>query len=254
VRNDHRTLAFLAAEWRDLVIANFEVDPSRLAPLVPAGTELDLLEGRALVSLVGFRFERTRIMGVPIPFHVNFPEVNLRFYVKRQTPEGACRRAVTFIRELVPRRAIALVARWLYDEPYLAVPMRSSAGAHRRETRATLTEAPRTIEYAWRLGGREHAMRAIVAGTPGFPPAGSEAHFTIEHYWGYTARRDGRTQEYEVVHSPWRVWRTVRHDLDIDAGAVYGPAWGDLLDHPPSAVIVAEGSPVMVFPAVRFGV
>src|SRR6478735_9893003 len=107
---------FLTAEWRDLVMANYEIDPSMLADRVPRGTELDLHEGRCFVSLVGFMFLETRVMGFPVPFHTNFEEVNLRFYVKRKT-EDEVRRGVVFIKEIVPRYAISTVARVMYGEP-----------------------------------------------------------------------------------------------------------------------------------------
>lgn len=239
--DEPRRRRFLTAEWRDLVIANFEVAPERLHTLTPAGTELDLFEGKALVSLVGFRFIRTRVLGLPIPFHVNFPEVNLRFYVKRRTHSGEVRRAVTFVRELVPRRAIAWVAHWLYEEPYRALPMRSTTTEDRSPS-----GHERRAEYAWKCAGRWHRIGATATGEPEVPPPDSEASFTIEHYWGYTARRDGRTQEFEVVHPRWRVWTVRSHTLDLDAGASYGPAWSDLLAHAPTTVILAEGSPIAV--------
>ena len=92
---------FLTAEWRDLALLNFEIEPDVLLPHVPGGTEIDLWDGRCFVSVVGFRFFRTRLMGLPIPFHSNFLEVNLRFYVRREV-QGELRRGVVFIKEIVP--------------------------------------------------------------------------------------------------------------------------------------------------------
>src|SRR5438128_566574 len=134
--------AFLTAEWRNLVMLNYAVDPRLLEKFVPAGTELDTWQGKTFVSLVGFRFLNTRVRGIAIPFHRNFNEVNLRFYVRRL--EGnEVRRGVVFIREIVPRRAIATVARVAYNEPYVALPM-----SHRIESR---TQGGLDVEYAWRL-------------------------------------------------------------------------------------------------------
>ena len=93
---------FLTACWRHLVMLNFTADPALLEPYVPPGTQLDFHDGRTFLSIVGFRFLNTRILGIPIPFHTNFDEVNLRFYVRRETPAGP-RRGVVFIREIVPR-------------------------------------------------------------------------------------------------------------------------------------------------------
>src|SRR5262245_60741200 len=119
---------FLTAEWRHLVMLNYEIDPAALRARVPAGTELDSWNGKTFVSLVGFRVLRTRVLGVPVLFHRSsigkgisrtswgsFEEVNLRFYVRRRAPEG-WRRGVVFVKEIVPKAAVAAVARWVYNE------------------------------------------------------------------------------------------------------------------------------------------
>src|SRR6476620_1797845 len=114
---------FLTAEWRALAMLNYHVDPGVLHPLVPRGTELDTFAGQTFVSLVGFLFANTRVLGMPIPAHRTFEEVNLRFYVRRRVGSET-RRAVTFIKELVPRPLIAKLARLAYNEPYRSAPMR----------------------------------------------------------------------------------------------------------------------------------
>ena len=162
--------AFLTARWEDLVILNFEVPPAALATLVPRGTELDLWDGHALVSLVGFLFADTRVRGLSIPGHREFEEVNLRFYVRRRMDAQPDRRAVVFIRELVPRYAIAAIARVLYNEPYLSVPM-----SHR-----TRVDSDRggSLQYAWRYGGNEFSLDASVDGPAQILAPGSEAEFS----------------------------------------------------------------------------
>lgn len=237
---------FLTAVWRHLVIANFEVEIPFLGSMLPAGTELDLFEGRALVSLVGFRFLDTRVLGVPIPGHRDFDEVNLRFYVRRRGPDGAWRRAVTFVREFVPRRAIAAVARLCYNEPYYAVPMR-----HELITDTGSDGRLASAKYAWQVGDRWHSIGAMVTGVPAEPAEGSEARFTIEHYWGYSRQRDGTTREYQVQHEPWRIWPANSVTLDLDAGVTYGADWAGVLGATPTEVLVAEGSTVAVFPGQR---
>ena len=229
---------FLTARWEHLVLLNYPCPAALLAPLVPAGTALDPWDGRTLVSLVGFRFEDTRLLGCPIPFHRSFDEVNLRFYVTRVAPDGAVRRAVVFIRELVPRWAIATVARWRYNEPYLAVPMAS-----------TIALDPRTggsVEYRWRHAGRDFALSAQVSGPAAPLVAGSEAEFITEHYWGYTRQRDGGTLEYEVAHPPWAVWSAGAARFEGAADALYGPDFARILAGPPQSAFVAVGSPVAV--------
>src|ERR1700685_4702569 len=135
---------FLSAEWRDLVMLNYEVDAEILRRYLPVGVELDTFAGRTFVSLVGFQFLRTKLGGfLAVPFHSNFDEVNLRFYVRRR--EGSeVRRGVVFVRELVPRIAIAGLARMMYGEKYDSCPM-----AHSIERYAAGTSA----EYRWEWRG-----------------------------------------------------------------------------------------------------
>lgn len=230
---------FLSAEWRYLVMLNYAVDPAVLRPLVPRGTELDAWGGTTFVSVVGFLFQDTRLLGIPIPFHRDFEEVNLRFYVGRQGPEG-WRRGVTFIKEIVPRRAIATVANAVYNERYVALPMR-----HRVERAAGIAE------YGWRHGGRWHSVGARFSGEPRPLTPGSEAEFITEHYWGYTAQRDGGTVEYRVEHPSWNVWDATDAALDCDVAAFYGPQFAEALASPPTSAFVADGSPITVRRARR---
>ena len=234
---------FLTAEWRYLVMVNYAVDADVLRPLVPPGTELDLYRGEALVSMVGFRFLRTRLLGVPVPGHSDFDEVNLRFYVRHTTAAGEVRRGATFVREIVPRAAIAYTARLCYNEPYSALRMRSTAP--RRPS-----DAPGRLAYDWRGGGRDprrwHRLEATVDGPAAPLVAGSEEEFIAEHYWGYTRQRDGGTVEYRVTHPRWRAWPVRGATLDADVAGLYGPAFADSLGAAPHSAFVAEGSPVAI--------
>ena len=214
---------------------NYEIDPAVLRPLVPSGTELDNFAGVTYASVVGFRFLKTRVFGIAIPLHQNFDEVNLRFYVRRQV-EGGWRRGVVFVRELVPRAAIALVARTVYGEPYSAVRMR-----HEIE----ITETQAQTEYAWRRRGRWEKLRVAAEGKPLPVEDGSEEEFITEHYWGYTGRR-GKCSEYQVEHPRWRVWRGLDATLDADISTLYGAPFVDSLTAPPRSAFIAEGSAVTV--------
>jgi uncharacterized protein len=235
---------FLTAEWRHLVMLNYDVDRAVLVPLVPAGTALDLWQDRALVSVVGFKFLNTRVLGVAVPFHRHFEEVNLRFYVRRNVPGGAVRRGVVFVRELVPRAAIAGLARLAYNEPYRAVPMRSVVPA-------ALVDAPGRLTYEWRTGAAWQRLAATAAGAPAMPAPESDATFITEHYWGYTRQRDGSTIEYEVTHPVWRVWSAADPVLAADVVELYGRAFAPALARPPVSALIAEGSAVAVYPPSR---
>ena len=230
---------FLTAEWRNLLMLNYAVDPSLLERFVPTGTELDEFKGKTYVSLVGFVFNRTRICGVPAPFHQAFEEVNLRFYVRRSTKRG-----VVFMRELVPKFAVAAIARFAFNEKYSSVPM-----SHRIETGAdgAVTKA----EYAWRWGKDRFAMRIETEGASFVPPDGSDSQFITEHYWGYAAQSDGGCLEYEVKHPRWNVWKAKTARFVGNAAHLYGNEIAHALTREPDSAFLADGSPVTVYKGRR---
>lgn len=237
---------FLTAAWHDIVMVSWAIDAALLRPYLAAGTELDLWKGDALVSLVAFDFLDTRVMGMRIPFHERFPEVNLRFYVKRKLPDGTWRRGVTFVQEMVPRRAIAWVARTFYGEPYIARPMRRAAVPEAPLTNLSLG-ATRSLVYEWQRHGEWERIIALVTAAPRPMRNGSTEEFIAEHYWGYTRRPRKETLEYQLVHPRWNISLVADCLIEADLPALYGAGFADALNTPPVSTFVAEGSPVSVF-------
>jgi uncharacterized protein YqjF (DUF2071 family) len=233
---------FLTAEWRWLAMLNYEVSPDILKPWLPHGVELDFWQGRTLVSLVGFRFLDTRVLGIALPGHRDFDEVNLRFYVRKKMPDG-WRRGVVFVRELVPRRMIATVARVIYEEPYLAVPM-----CHRIEPQSG---PPSMVEYGWTFHGESCHLRVETQGDLRPLRNGEQAEFITEHYWGYTKRRDGSTSEYEVAHPPWRVMDVCNASFSAPVAELYGGGFREILEGEPVSALLAEGSEITVYRGSR---
>jgi uncharacterized protein YqjF (DUF2071 family) len=229
-------IKFLQAEWRDLLMVNYEVDPDILKPYIPAFTELDLWQGKALVSMVGFMFLNTRVLGIKWPWHVNFEEVNLRFYVRYFDGESWKRGAV-FISEIVPLPIIPLVANNLYNEHYKAMPMRHSK-------QATANNETQYF-YDWRFNKRWNRLGATVNNT--FLPivAGSEEEFIFEHYWGYNLVNEKSTIEYAVEHESWQVAQVTDPIFDADVAGLYGAGFTEYLKQPHSAFF-AKGSEVAV--------
>jgi uncharacterized protein YqjF (DUF2071 family) len=230
---------FLTAEWLNLAMLNYAVDPSLLERFVPAGTELDEFEGKTYLSLIGFEFNRTRMFGLAVPFHQAFEEVNLRFYVRR-----ADKRGVVFIRELVPKYAVAAIARIAFRENYLSVPM-----SHRVETRADGDVGK--AEFAWGSGPDRCSIQIETEGSGFLPPEGSLSQFITEHYWGYAAQPDGDCLEYEVQHPRWNVWRAKRAEYAGNGARFYGAEFARALMNEPDSAFLAKGSPVTVFKGTR---
>ena len=233
---------FLSAKWLNLLLLNYIVPPALLKPHVPRGTELDLWNDHAYVSVVGFMFCNTRVLGIPIPFHRTFEEVNLRLYVKRRVGNDQ-RRAVTFIRELVPRAAIAITARLTYNEPYRYLPM-----THRLEPSES---KPLRAEYRWTDDGRSCGIVTEQIGAPAAPPPDSEEAFMTQRHWGYTPQRDGSTVEYRVAHPVWNVSRVELARVVGDTSGLFGREFAAIIAGRPASALFADGSAVTVHKPVR---
>lgn len=232
---------------------NYAVPPSLFEPLVPRGVSLDFHDGVCYASIVGFLFQDTRLKGIPIPGHRNFEELNLRFYVRRDAPDPARgldhRRGVAFVKEVVPLSTIALVARAMYNENYVALPMRHHIlSAEGRSRDATEALAPGDqVSFGYRTSdGTWGDVGATITGAARPLVPGSHAHFIAEHYWGYARQRDGGTVEYEVTHPPWRVFDVHTPILTGNLDALYGASIARALEGPPASAFVAEGSTVEV--------
>jgi uncharacterized protein YqjF (DUF2071 family) len=227
--------SFLSAHWRYLAMLNYVVDPSLIRPLVPPGTEIDFENGQTFLSVVGFLFLDTRLLGLPIPLHRDFEEVNLRFYVRKKSAD-TWRRGVVFVRELVPKRAIATIARTFYGEPYLAVPMK-----HEIEH----VDLSVRVKYSWRRASEWESITMKASGEPQSIPGGSHAEFITEHYWGYTCVRDG-CSEYRVEHPRWKIWNATNFEFNADVAALYGEQFAETLNQPVRSAFIADGSPITV--------
>jgi uncharacterized protein YqjF (DUF2071 family) len=178
-----------------------------------------------------------------IPFHSNFEEVNLRFYVRRKAKDG-WRRAVVFIKELVPRVAIAWTARAFYNENYVALPM-----GH--DLQADAAGDVRQAAYTWTFAGETNRLFIRTQGEGVEAAPGSCEEFITEHYWGYARQRDGGTVEYQVEHPRWRVWAAQETAFECPAEKLYGQTFAPFLRISPASAFLADGSPVAVYSGTR---
>lgn len=231
----------LSGDLRYVVMLNFEIEPEALSPRVPPCTELDLWRGKTFMSIVGFLFLRPRIFGLPIFLQRRFVKVDLRFYVRRETAEGT-RRGVTFIKQIVPKRAIASVGRRLHGETFVALPM-----AHKVDVSELSQAARGSIEYKWYHHGRWNGMHVQIKDSAGFPPPDSEEEFTIERYWGYSALPNGSCLEYRIERPRWHLWQSSAAAFTCDDATIYGENLGACLIRSPSSAFVAEGSSVTLY-------
>jgi uncharacterized protein YqjF (DUF2071 family) len=227
---------FLTATWKNLIMANYIVDPALLAAHLPNKTELDLFNSNVYISLVGFMFMNTRVLGFKIPFHVNFEEVNLRFYV-RYYDNGTWKRGTVFIKEMVPKPAISFIANTVYHEKYDTKQMKHLT---------TETDREISLSYQWKHQNKWNRIEASAEKPKQAMVLGSEEEFIAEHYWGYSKYNEAKTFEYHVQHPAWKIFPVKSYLIDCDFKALYGASFSNLTNAKPNSVFVAEGSDVSV--------
>ncbi|MDQ6901496.1 MAG: DUF2071 domain-containing protein [Bacteroidota bacterium] len=231
------TSHFLHAEWNNLIMANYAVPKELLLPFLPYKTELDFYGEETYVSLVGFMFLNTRIKGFSVPYHINFEEVNLRFYV-RHNSGGTWKRGTVFLKEIVPKAAISFIANSLFREKYVTMKMKHFH-----------VEKPDEIEtcYEWKYKEKWNKISAICHKKSMAMSVGSEEEFIAEHYWGYSKYNNTKTFEYEVQHPRWEIFRVSDYEINCDFNAIYGNEFKFLKDAKPRSVFMAKGSEVKIF-------
>lgn len=227
---------FLSAHWKNLLMLNYKVDPSILMPFLPRGTELDYYNGNCYASLVGFMFLQTRIKGIAFPFHTNFEEVNLRFYVKFKDGKE-WKRGVVFVKEIVPKKMICVVANLLYQEHYFYMPMKNSL---------ITADTTFTVQYDWYFNKEWNFLQATASNIAEPMKINSEEEFIAEHYWGYSKLNENTTSEYGVQHQPWKIHTVEAFKVHCNIAELYGSQFVDALSQSPSSAFVAAGSDITV--------
>lgn len=218
-------------------MTNYIVPKSILKKYIPFKTELDILNEDCFVSLVGFMFLNVKVKGFKIPFHTNFEEVNLRFYVKHKDElNKEWKRGVVFIKEIVPKPAIVFVANTVYGENYETMEM-----GHEWKINDNKLE----IGYSWKKN--EWNKIKVVSSAQDKPILnGSKEEFITEHYWGYTKLGEKKTSEYGVEHPRWNQYDVLKYESEVDFGKIYGDEFAFLNNEKPVSVLLAEGSEIKV--------
>ena len=228
---------FLRAEWNNLIIANYVVPKELLLPYLPFKAELDLFEGEAYLSLVGFMFLNTKILGFSVPFHNNFEEVNIRFYVKYNS-HGNWKRGVVFIKEIVPSQTVSFIANMVYGEKYATMKMKHYHGE---------TEGFLETGYEWENKNKWNKLTTKTSKKSSSIIQGSLEEFFADHYWGYTKSSDTKTYEYHVEHPIWETLKVVEYLVDCDFGLLYGDEFSFLSAQQPRSVVMTKGSEIKVY-------
>jgi uncharacterized protein YqjF (DUF2071 family) len=231
-------IVFLKAKWEDIIMANYEIDPELLLPFLPKGVTLDLYEGKAYVSLVGFMFMKTKLFNISIPCFGSFEEINLRFYVKRIESDGQIKRGVVFINETIPYPIVAWMANKLYKEHYTVVPTKN---------RIKKDEYNKMIQFEWKLGAKWNSIQVKCETQSNLMVANSFEQFIFDHYYGYTKIDEQKTEEYQLKHPIWMTHKVMSYSIDCDFKTMYGNSFSILNNTRPSEVFIAKGSDVAIF-------
>ena len=226
---------FLKANWENVVMANYEVDPSILKPYLPKGVELDFYKYKTYVSLVGFMFKKTRLFEIPIPFFGSFEEVNLRFYVRRIEGKKV-KKGVVFINETVPFKIVALLANKLYKEHYISIPTKNSISVNTNKD----------IIYEWKKNNAWNSISVNTETAQQKIVPDSIEQFIFERYFGFTKIDKDNSQEYKIAHPKWMTNTILNHSIKCDFGAMYGKSFAHLNNKAPDSIIMAEGSAVTI--------
>ena len=243
MQNIKKRPVFLSARWEWLVMMNYEVDPAILQPHLPPHTELDLFEGKALVSVVGFLFNNTKVLGIPWPLHTKFEEVNLRYYIKHFDGKE-WKRGVGFISEIVPKPIISIMANRLYNEHYSTALMKHNIIIGTKEINVAFHWKKRRAGWNSLQVTAENKAMAI--------EHNSEAWFILEHYWGYNKLNKNTTIEYAVEHASWEIYPVTAFSIQADVAGLYGEDFAPyIVGKDPQSVFLAKGSDVIVRKPIR---
>jgi uncharacterized protein len=227
---------FLKANWENIIMVNYEIDPVILQPFLPKGVKLDLYEGKAYISLVGFMFKDTKLFNIPIPLLGTFEEINLRFYVIRKDGNQT-KRGVVFINETIPYPIVAWMANKLYKEHYTVVPTKHEI---------SFDDSIQKVKFEWLLNKKWNSIYVEAETKSERMQNESLQQFIYEHYYGYTKINDQTTEEYQLQHPSWRIHNVSKYQVDCDFEAMYGASFSVLNHTKPTAVFIAEGSQVKV--------
>ncbi|MBY8870268.1 DUF2071 domain-containing protein [Micromonospora sp. PLK6-60] len=221
----------LRQRWTDLTFLHWAVAPEVVAPLLPAGTRPDTLDGVSYVGLIGFRMVGLGLgLGPPVPYLGSFWETNVRLY----SVDDTGRRAVVFRSLDASRLVPVLVARATLRLPYLWSAMRIERDGDRRVYRC---------RRRWPGSTGATSRMEVRVGTPLADPSPLEHFLTAR--WGLHTRAYGRTLHLPNWHPRWPLHRAELLHLDDELVAAAGlPAPAG----PPVSVLYSPGV------AVRFGV
>jgi uncharacterized protein YqjF (DUF2071 family) len=191
---------FMEQRWSDLLLLHWPVPPEMLRLTIPDDLELDLFEGQAWASVVGFHLSGLRMRPVRwIPWG-DFDEVNLRTYVK--TADG--KRGVWFHSLDSTDMFAVLGARILYGLAYRPAKISRSLSeqviSYQSSTNRLFKKVPARLDAQL----DESVVTSKIAREP-------LDRFLLERYRFWARRKGGeRSSSAQIRHRPYDAVRLQR--------------------------------------------
>ena len=238
-KSDRKTL--YAAEWREIVVINFEIDPKLLRNFIPPKTELDFFNETSFVTLMARACKNVKPYGWPIVFAKSIDQILLRFYVKRKVGD-TWRRGVCLIRDYLPKRKASFFLNWMFKHSFTQVPIKRTSSNFES---GLPTQLP-TVEYQWTTGDYVNHIKVNARSQMRQQEQETKESFVLDHHYGYTVK-EGKTYEYYVEYSPWAMWDAQSGSFDCDTENVFGRPFVRALKQRPASVFLARGSDVIIY-------
>jgi len=180
----------LRMRWQDLAFLHWQVPLATLRPLVPEALELDTFGDVAWIGVTPFRMTRVRpVFAPPIPTASDFPELNVRTYVRHRGRSG-----VYFFSLDAASKLAVVTARTVTDLPYFHARMqmrRMKGDVDYRSKRLNAGASPAEFRARYRPTGDVYRAEP-----------GSLEHFLTERYSLFVLRA-ALLFRLDIEHAPW---------------------------------------------------
>ena len=214
----------MVQDWNRITFVHWAVDPELVAPLLPIGTRLDVLDGATYVGLIPFQMRHAGFgRGPAVPYFGTFAETNVRLY--SVDPQG--RHGVVFRSLEASRLLVALGARFSFGLPYTWARMR------------VRHEGDRLTYSTRRRWPGPHGAGGTLQVRVGDPVVPSPVDEFVTARFGLHTRWLGRTLWIPNHHEPWPLRSAEIENLDDDLVAAAGLP--DIVHRPPDSVVHSDG-------------
>lgn len=224
---------FMSCSWTNLLYVNFRIDAKLINALLPKDLEADLFDGFAILSFVGFRFTDARLLGIKIPFHQKFPEINLRTYVKSK--KNPTEKGIYFISEMVPKFMTYFVGKFIFGEPF---------------SRINVQEILNENSFGYKIENKNEGleMSAILSQNLNEQIKNKEEEFIVDRVFAFCGKANKKSKKYEVQHPKWNLMKAENSNYIFSNLSHISKLLNNFLQGAtPSSIFATDGSAVDVF-------